>query len=176
MAYPRATSRPAGGVCSGRALTAGGAVTVVGAGSDAAVRSCPPNRCALQRDRTTVGPTTSYVRAVERPEGKRPTKGSPRTFTICDHDNDHETRIRSAPGGHRSYWLSAPQVVLTEWAGASATAQVRHRIVDFTSGRPPRLLDLVNGRSGDVLADWLAHGEDWRARSSPLRWTRFGAT
>jgi hypothetical protein len=100
----------------------------------------------------------------------------PRTFTICDHDNDHETRIRSAPGGHRSYWLSAPQVVLTEWAGASATAQVRHRIVDFTSGRPPRLLDLVNGRSGDVLADWLARGEDWRARSSPLRWTRFGAT
>jgi hypothetical protein len=77
MAYPRATSRPAGGVCSGRALTAGGAVTVVGAGSDTAVRSCPPNRCALQRDRTTVGPTTSYVRAVERPEGKRPTKGSP---------------------------------------------------------------------------------------------------
>jgi transposase len=37
-------------------------------------------------------------------------------------------------------------------------------ITDLSPGRPPRLLDLVEGRSGAVLADWLAQrGPDWRA-------------
>jgi hypothetical protein len=67
------------------------------------------------------------------------------------------------------------------WCSPSGRGPARPRryatgIVDFTPGRLPWLLDLVNGRSGAVLADWLARGEDWRARSSPLRWTRFGAT
>ena len=65
------------------------------------------------------------------------------------------------------------------WCSPSGQGPARPRgyateIVDFTPGRPPQLLDLVNGRSGAVLADWLARSEDWRARSSPLRWTVSG--
>jgi transposase len=38
-------------------------------------------------------------------------------------------------------------------------------IADLTSGRPARLLDVVDGRSGPVLADWLAERDPaWRAR------------
>lgn len=38
-------------------------------------------------------------------------------------------------------------------------------INDLTHGRPARLLDIEEGRSGTVLADWLAaRGSDWRAR------------
>jgi transposase len=38
-------------------------------------------------------------------------------------------------------------------------------ITDLTPGRPARLLDVVDGRSGTVLADWLAEREPgWRAR------------
>jgi transposase len=38
-------------------------------------------------------------------------------------------------------------------------------ITDLTPGRPARLLDLAEGRSGTVLASWLAAREpDWRAR------------
>jgi transposase len=37
-------------------------------------------------------------------------------------------------------------------------------IADLTSGRPARLLDVVEGRSGGVLADWLAdQTQAWRA-------------
>jgi transposase len=37
-------------------------------------------------------------------------------------------------------------------------------IVDLTPGRPARLLDVVEGRCGSVLADWLAgHEPAWRA-------------
>jgi transposase len=37
-------------------------------------------------------------------------------------------------------------------------------IADLTTGRPARLLDVVQGRSGTVLAAWLAEREDaWRA-------------
>lgn len=37
-------------------------------------------------------------------------------------------------------------------------------ITDLTPGRPPRLLDVVPGRTGKVYADWLAEREDrWRA-------------
>ena len=38
-------------------------------------------------------------------------------------------------------------------------------IVDLTAGRPPRLLDVVEGRTGTVYADWLTErGDDWRER------------
>jgi transposase len=38
-------------------------------------------------------------------------------------------------------------------------------ITDLTPGRPARLLDIAEGRSGTVLADWLAARKpDWRAR------------
>ncbi|MGH3671314.1 MAG: transposase, partial [Pseudonocardiaceae bacterium] len=38
-------------------------------------------------------------------------------------------------------------------------------ITDLTPGRPARLLDIAEGRSGTVLAEWLAAREpDWRAR------------
>jgi transposase len=38
-------------------------------------------------------------------------------------------------------------------------------IADLTPGRPARLLDVVEGRSGPVLADWLADREpSWRQR------------
>ena len=38
-------------------------------------------------------------------------------------------------------------------------------IADLTAGRPPRLLDVVEGRSGPVLADWLAErDQSWRER------------
>lgn len=38
-------------------------------------------------------------------------------------------------------------------------------ITDLTPGRPARLLDIQQGRSGTVLADWLAARQpDWRAR------------
>lgn len=38
-------------------------------------------------------------------------------------------------------------------------------ITDLTPGRPARLLDIQEGRSGTVLAEWLAAREpDWRAR------------
>ena len=49
-------------------------------------------------------------------------------------------------------------------------------IVDLTPGRPARLLDVVEGRSGSVLADWLAGQEPaWRAAVTtasldPFRW------
>jgi transposase len=38
-------------------------------------------------------------------------------------------------------------------------------ITDLTSGRPARLLEIAEGRSGSVLADWLgAREHNWRAR------------
>jgi transposase len=38
-------------------------------------------------------------------------------------------------------------------------------ITDLTPGRPARLLDITQGRSGTVLADWLAARQpDWRAQ------------
>jgi transposase len=38
-------------------------------------------------------------------------------------------------------------------------------ITDLTPGRPARLLDIAQGRSGTVLAEWLAARQpDWRAR------------
>src|SRR5687767_1294070 len=37
-------------------------------------------------------------------------------------------------------------------------------VADLTPGRPARLLDVVEGRSGTVLADWLAdRDDDWKA-------------
>ena len=32
-------------------------------------------------------------------------------------------------------------------------------VVDLTAGRPPRLLDVVPGRTGKVYADWIAEQE-----------------
>jgi hypothetical protein len=49
-------------------------------------------------------------------------------------------------------------------------------IADLTPGRPARLLDVVEGRSGTVLADWLAdRDDDWKAAVAtasldPFRW------
>jgi transposase len=38
-------------------------------------------------------------------------------------------------------------------------------VTDLTPGRPARLLDIAEGRSGTVLASWLAAREPhWRAR------------
>jgi transposase len=40
-------------------------------------------------------------------------------------------------------------------------------IADLTPGRPARLLDVVKGRSGTVLAEWLAdRDDDWKAAVS----------
>ena len=40
-------------------------------------------------------------------------------------------------------------------------------IVDLTPGRPPRLLDVVEGRTGKVYAGWIGErDDDWRARIS----------
>jgi transposase len=49
-------------------------------------------------------------------------------------------------------------------ATATHTTTFATGIVDLTPGRPARLLDVVEGRSGTVLADWLT-GRDpgWRA-------------
>jgi hypothetical protein len=49
-------------------------------------------------------------------------------------------------------------------------------IADLTPGRPARLLDVVEGRSGTVLAGWLGEcAEQWKARVAtasldPFRW------
>jgi hypothetical protein len=40
-------------------------------------------------------------------------------------------------------------------------------IAELTPGRPARLLDVVEGRSGTVLAEWLAEQADaWKASVS----------
>jgi hypothetical protein len=49
-------------------------------------------------------------------------------------------------------------------------------IAEMSPGRPARLLDLVEGRSGTALAGWLAERDPaWRAGSRRRRWTRSGA-
>jgi transposase len=53
----------------------------------------------------------------------------------------------------------------TAFLAATATSSTAYvtGIVDITRGRPPRLLDVVPGRSGRVYADWLAERETgWR--------------
>ncbi len=53
------------------------------------------------------------------------------------------------------------------WQHARPGRRTRYvtSITDLSPGRPPRLLDLVEGRSGAVLAGWLAQrGPDWCAR------------
>lgn len=48
-------------------------------------------------------------------------------------------------------------------ANARRRTQFATGIVDLTPGRPPRLLDVVDGRSGRVYADWIADRERaWR--------------
>ena len=50
-------------------------------------------------------------------------------------------------------------------------------ITDLSPGRPPRLLDLVEGRSGAVLASWLAQrGAHWCARIEVLAYFITGRT
>jgi hypothetical protein len=71
---------------------------------------------------------------------------------------------RSAPGG-----TEATGSVRRRWCLPSGRGPARPRryatgIVDFIPGRPPRLLDLVNGRSGAVPADWPACGEELEGR------------
>ena len=41
-------------------------------------------------------------------------------------------------------------------ANATRSTTFATGIADLTPGRPARLLDVVEGRSGTVLADWLA--------------------
>jgi transposase len=51
--------------------------------------------------------------------------------------------------------------------GPARHTQYATGIVDLTPGHPARLLDLVKGRSGAVLVDWLAQRpEQWRAQIS----------
>jgi transposase len=61
-------------------------------------------------------------------------------------------------------------------AGWARRTQFATGIVDLTSGRPPRLLDVVTGRTGKAYADWIADREQgWReaitvAALDPFRW------
>ena len=78
--------------------------------------------------------------------------------------------------------LDAPTAIgVDETAFLRATGQhptmYATGIADLTPGRPARLLDVVAGRSGVVLAAWL-HERDHasRRRSRPHRWTRSAAT
>lgn len=49
-------------------------------------------------------------------------------------------------------------------AAGSRPALFATGIADLTPGRPARLLDVVEGRSGTVLADWLTDRADrWKA-------------
>jgi hypothetical protein len=53
----------------------------------------------------------------------------------------------------------------TAFLAATATSATTYvtGIVDITRGRPPRLLDVVRGRSGRVYAEWIAERESgWR--------------
>jgi transposase len=48
-------------------------------------------------------------------------------------------------------------------AGPRRRTQLATGIVDLTRGRPPRLLEVVKGRTGTVYADWIAEREQvWR--------------
>ncbi len=50
-------------------------------------------------------------------------------------------------------------------------------IADLSPGRPARLLDVVEGRSGPVLADWLHDREpSRRQRERKQRWIHSAAT
>jgi transposase len=50
-------------------------------------------------------------------------------------------------------------------AGRARRTQFATGIVDLTPGRPPRLLDVVPGRTGKAYADWIAAREPaWRDR------------
>jgi transposase len=61
-------------------------------------------------------------------------------------------------------------------ANATRSTTFATGIADLTPGRPARLLDVVEGRSGTVLASWLAEQDSaWRAGIStasldPFRW------
>jgi transposase len=48
-------------------------------------------------------------------------------------------------------------------AGPGRRTRFATGMVDLTSGRPPRLLDVVQGRTGRVYADWITgRGQAWR--------------
>jgi transposase len=49
-------------------------------------------------------------------------------------------------------------------ANATRSTTFATGVADLTPGRPARLLDVVEGRSGSVLATWLADRDSaWRA-------------
>jgi hypothetical protein len=67
----------------------------------------------------------------------------------------------------------------TAFLRASATRATTFAtgIADLSPGRPARLLDLVEGRSGTVLAAWLADRDAaWRAGISTASLDPFRAT
>ncbi|HZD15606.1 MAG TPA: transposase [Pseudonocardiaceae bacterium] len=85
-----------------------------------------------------------------------------------DHESDHRTRHsdhrRPARLGE-----DVEAVGVDETSFLRATAQhstwFASGITDLTPGRPARLLDIAEGRTGTVLAKWLADRQpDWRAR------------
>ena len=62
--------------------------------------------------------------------------------------------------------VSAVGVDETSFLRATGTRHTQYAtgVADLTPGRPPRLLDVVPGRSGRVLGDWLTgRDEAWRA-------------
>ena len=74
-----------------------------------------------------------------------------------------DTDGRVAPADHP---VTAVGVDETAYLRATATRATTFAtgIVDLTPGRPARLLDVVEGRSGTVLADWLDERDAaWRA-------------
>jgi transposase len=77
---------------------------------------------------------------------------------------DDPTRLAPAQGQ-----VEALGVDETAYLRANATRSTTFAtgIADLTAGRPTRLLDVVEGRSGTVLADWLAdQPAAWRAAVS----------
>ena len=63
--------------------------------------------------------------------------------------------------------VSAVGVDEHKFLAATATKATTYAtgVVDVTPGRPPRLLDVLDGRSGKIYADWLAErDQQWRDR------------
>jgi hypothetical protein len=71
----------------------------------------------------------------------------------------------TGPGVDQGVWQHAGRARCTQFATG---------IVDLTPGRPPRLLDVVLGRTGKAYADWIAAREPaWRDRIAVAALDRF---
>jgi transposase len=79
---------------------------------------------------------------------------------------DAPDRLAPTAGRAGSGPVTAVGVDETAYLRANATRSTTFAtgIADLTPGRPARLLDVVEGRSGSVLGDWLRERDtDWRA-------------